>query len=182
LTSGSQSGTEITVLPIGQFQIEGWPRVFEAPQPQLVVDADFNRQATLVGLDIDSPKSKIPNGHDVQNLKSGDTLTARLYWRAEAEFDQNYTAFVHLIGPDGLLYGQVDQFPGAGEFPTTGWLPGEYITDAYTVPSAANAPPGDYHLEIGLYNPDTGQRLPVTGPACQPGPCDKVLVPGLTVQ
>ncbi len=86
---------------------------------------------------------------EIENLKSGDTLTAQLYWRAETEFDQNYTAFIHLIGPDGSLYGQVDQSPGAGAFPTTGWLPGEYITDAYTIPIDAKAPPGDYQIEIG---------------------------------
>lgn len=177
LTKATQPGAEVAVLPIGDFQVAGWPRIFDAPRPQLEIGADFGGLATLVGLDVLNPQSKI------QNLKPGDSLTAQLYWRAEAMFDHDYTAFVHLVGPDGRLYGQVDQSPGAGAFPTTGWLPGEYITDAYTIPIAPQAPPGDYHLEIGLYDPDTGQRLPVTGPDCNGGPCDdKVLLPGLTVK
>jgi hypothetical protein len=154
--------------------------VFDAPQPEIEIGADFNGQTTLVGLDFLNPKST-PKGA-VKNLKTGDTLNINLYWQAKAEFDQNYTAFIHLIGPDGLLYGQVDQTPGAGAFPTTGWLPGEYITDAYTLSIAPHAPAGDYQIEIGLYNPDTGQRLPVTGSYCQATRCDNVLLPGLAVK
>lgn len=181
LTPADKPDSEIETLSIGDFQVEGWPRNFSPPRPQMKIGADFDGQTTLVGLDINNPKSA-PKGA-VENLKSGDTLTIQLYWRAEAEFDRNYTAFVHLIGPDGLLYGQVDQTPGAGAFPTTGWLPGEYIADAYTIPIASTAPPGDYHIEIGLYDPDTGQRLPVSGPDCPAEPCDnKVLLPGLTVK
>jgi 4-amino-4-deoxy-L-arabinose transferase-like glycosyltransferase len=166
---------EPLVLPIGDFQVEGWPRVFESPQPQFELEADFAGQATLVGLDAEAAQ-----------VAPGESLTARLYWRAEAEFDREYTAFIHLIGPDGLLYGQVDQIPGGGAYPTTGWLPGEYIADAYTVPVAPGAPPGDYVIEIGMYDPQTGQRLSVSGPHCQTEACletdDKVLLPGLKVQ
>lgn len=185
LVEAAKPDTEVTTLPIGDFQIEGWSRVFDPPQAQVKLDADFAGQAALVGLDVLNPRgqSEAPSSHALLKLKAGDTLVAQLYWRAEAEFDQNYTAFVHLIGPDGLLYGQVDQPPGAGAFLTTGWLSGEYITDAYTIPIAPNAPPGDYQIEIGLYNSNTGQRLPVND--CTAAPCtqdDKVLLPGLTVE
>ncbi|HEX9925597.1 MAG TPA: hypothetical protein VGD99_23270, partial [Anaerolineae bacterium] len=169
------SDAEPLVLPIGDFQVEGWPRVFESPQPQFELEADFAGQATLVGLDAEAAQ-----------VAPGETLNARLYWRAETEFDREYTAFIHLIGPDGLLYGQVDQIPGGGTFPTTGWLPGEYIVDAYTVPVDPAAPPGEYVIEIGMYDPQTGQRLSVTGLHCQTEACletdDKVLLPGLKVQ
>jgi hypothetical protein len=162
-------------LPIGDFQVTGWSRVFDPPEPAVEVGANFGDQATLVGVDAGASQ-----------LSAGETLTARLHWRAESEFDQNYTAFVHLIGPDGLLYGQVDQVPGAGAYPTTGWLPGEYLTDEYAIPIAENAPAGPYQIEVGLYDPDTGRRLPVTPPDCQTETCqksdDKVLLPGLTVQ
>jgi len=168
LTTADDPANEILTLPLGDFQVEGWPRNFNAPQPQKVIEANYGGLATLIGLDADTA-----------TLSPGDTLTARLYWRAEHEFNQDYTAFVQLIGPDGLLHGQVDQTPGAGEFPTTGWLPGEYISDSYAVPLATDAPLGDYQLAIGLYNPETGERLPVSSPDCQPDVC---LIPGLTVR
>ncbi len=169
------AAVEPLILPIGDFTVEGWPRVFDPPQPQVEIGADFGGQATLVGLEAAA-----------NELSAGESLQARLHWRAEAEFDENYIAFIHLIGPDGLLYGQVDQTPGAGAFPTTGWLPGEFIADEYNIPLAADAPPGDYQLEIGLYNPNTGLRLPVTPPDCTTAECeqreDRVLLPGLTVK
>jgi hypothetical protein len=182
LTHTGEPGSDVAILPIGDFEVEGWPRIFDAPQPQVQIGADFSGQATLIGLDLDNPQSQILDRNSI-SISPGDTLAARLYWRADTEFDRNYTAFIHLIGQDGLLYGQVDQLPGGGAFPTTGWLPGEYITDAYTIPLVPHAPPGDYQLEIGLYEATSGQRLPVTGPDCDAGSCaDKVLLPGLTVK
>jgi hypothetical protein len=193
LSPAADPNREVAVLPIGEFKIEGWPRIFTAPQPQNPLNANFNRQATLLGLDLPNlqpsnpkPQTLTPN-LPTFNLQPGDTFPLTLHWRADAEFKQNLTTFVHLIGPDGQLYGQVDQTPGAGAYPTTGWLPGEYLADTYTVPIAPNAPPGDYHLEIGFYNPETGQRLPVFAPDClSTDSCepldDKVLLPGLVIQ
>lgn len=174
LTPAGQPGQEMAVLPIGDFQIEGWPRRFDAPQPQFPVEANFNGQATLMGFDLE-------NSHSL-SLSPGDTLNLKLYWRAEAEFDRNYTAFVHLLGPDGALYGQVDQTPGAGAFPTTGWLPGEYLSDPYAIAIAPNAPPGDYQIEIGMYDPNTNQRLPTRSLAGQPYVDNRILLPGPTVK
>ncbi len=164
-----------TTLRVGEFKIEGWPRRFDPPQPQVEITASFNSQARLVGLDADTTQ-----------VAPGDTINTRLYWQAQAEFQQNYTMFVHLIGPDGLLYGQVDHIPGAGAYPTTGWLPGEYIADEYAIPVAQNAPPGDYQLIVGLYDPDTGQRLTIGEERCQGVTCSQgdnaVKLLGLTVK
>lgn len=168
LSPANDPAHEIMILPIGEFQVEGWSRNFDTPTPQRKIGAAYGEQATLVGVDAAA-----------QTLSPGDTLTARLYWQAEAEFTEDYKTFFQLVGPDGLLYGQVDQVPGAGAFPTSGWLPGEYITDDYQVSLAPNAPKGDYKIAIGLYNPDTGERLPVEGGGCQADAC---ILPGLMVQ
>jgi hypothetical protein len=167
LTPTGHPTEQLMRLPIGDFNVTGWPRNFTAPSPQLSIGANYGDLTTLVGLDA------------AATLSPGQTLEATLYWRAEAEFNQDYTAFVQLIGPDGLLYGQMDQTPGGGQFPTTGWASGEYLTDPYALTLAAEAPPGEYHLAIGMYNPATGHRLPVSGAACRPDVC---LLPGLTVK
>jgi hypothetical protein len=171
LTTIDDPGTEVVTLPIGDFRVEGWTHNFDAPQPQVRMGANFNGLARLVGLDTDT-----------RQVSPGEPLNIRLYWQATSEFDQDYSAFIHLIGPDGLLHGQVDQIPGVGAYPTTGWVPGEYIADDYTIAIPQDAPTGDYQIEIGMYSPNTGQRLPV----CQSDSCDqiddKVLLPGLTVK
>lgn len=150
-------------LPLGAFQVEGRERNFEAPTPQVQTGARLGDLVTLLGLDL-SPARAAP----------GEALTLALYWRAEAELPLGYTGFVHLLGPDGQVHGQRDQVPGGGAYPTTGWLPGEIIRDEYRIEIPAGAPPGAYQIEIGLYDPRTGRRLPV-------GDADHVLAPGLNI-
>jgi hypothetical protein len=77
--------------------------------------------------------------------------------------DTSYVVFVHVVGPDGVIRGQWDSVPGGNSLPTTGWLKDEIITDDYVVPMQAGAPPWQYTIEVGMYNPVTGERLLVTG-------------------
>jgi len=46
-----------------------------------------------------------------------------------------------------------------GAYPTTGWSVGERVRDEYRIPIEADAPAGEYELEIGMYEPVTGERL-----------------------
>jgi hypothetical protein len=52
--------------------------------------------------------------------------------------------------------------PVNGTAPTSGWLPGEVVEDHYEIPMAKDAPAWKYDVFVGMYNPDTGQRLSVT--------------------
>jgi hypothetical protein len=96
-------------------------------------------------------------------VSPGQPLALTLYWQPEQTTPASYTAFVQLLGPDGRPIAQEDRLPGNGRRPTTGWLPGEIIADAYTLLIPADAPPGDYRLITGLYDSRTGERLPLTG-------------------
>jgi len=98
---------------------------------------------------------------------AGETAPITLYWRADRAIDTSYTAFVHLVGTqfnpkqNNPLWGQVDRVPREGAYPTSAWLPNEIVPDAYRVPIDADAPAGPYKIEVGLYDPATGARLPV---------------------
>ena len=119
-----------------------------ASNPQHPADATFGGVARLVGYD-----------SGAADLISGGELPVTLHWQALGATDRPYTVFVHLVDAAGNIRGYGDSEPGGGQFPTTGWLPGEYIADVHTVTVAADAPPGAYWLEVGLYDPATGQRL-----------------------
>ncbi len=86
-------------------------------------------------------------------------LELRLYWQTSAPLPTRYKVFVQLLAVDNSVLAQSDQFPAGGERPTTGWLPGEIITDGHTLTLAPDVPPGSYRLIAGLYDPLTGQRL-----------------------
>jgi hypothetical protein len=73
----------------------------------------------------------------------------------------DYTTFVHLTNSAGELVAQQDQPPLKGAYPTSLWDPGEIIADELALPLPAELPPGRYELLVGLYDPLSGQRLPV---------------------
>lgn len=68
---------------------------------------------------------------------------------------------MHLIGPEGAIYGQHDAPPLTGQRPTTSWVTSEFIDDPYEVELAPQAPPGRYVARVGLYDEATGQRIPL---------------------
>ena len=64
---------------------------------------------------------------------------------------------------DGRLVLAADGPPRAGDYPTSIWSPGEVIDDPHVIRLPAGLPPGTYHVLIGLYRLETGERLPVNG-------------------
>jgi hypothetical protein len=88
-------------------------------------------------------------------------LTLRLYWQAVAP-PPDLVRFVQLVGPDGKIYGQQDSAPDGGAYPTRLWQPGEVVIETVSFPVQPARPPGRYQIHIGLYHPDTAQRLPLT--------------------
>ena len=98
----------------------------------------------------------------LREANAGEVLPVTRYWQAEGPTVQSYVLFVHLLGPDGRLHGQVDVIPGGGEAPTSSWAPGQVIVDRISLPVASDAPTGDYQIAMGFYDPAYGHRLPIT--------------------
>ena len=117
---------------------------------------------------------------EVGRLTPGQNVDVTLNWQALSQMDEDYTIFVHLLGPDGRLHGQIDQWPVEGTYPTSTWKLGASIEDHYSVPLDADAPPGSYQLEIGVYLLATNTRLPVLNSDGIPID-DHVLLGGLIV-
>ncbi len=64
--------------------------------------------------------------------------------------------------------GRADARPGDGSAPTTTWAPGDLILDEYQLQLPADTLPGDYTIEVGLYDPASGgARAVTTSPAGQ---------------
>ena len=91
----------------------------------------------------------------------GEVIPVTLRWRPLRTVGEDYTAFVHLVGPDGRLHGQVDGWPMQGSYPTSRWSPDEEVNDPYQVRLAPDAPPGRYRVEVGWYLLETMQRLQI---------------------
>lgn len=94
-------------------------------------------------------------------IAPGDTLQVELNWAALAAPAASYNISLQLLGPDGSLAASTDRTPGNGFRPTTSWQAGEQVVDRFAITVPSNAAPGIYHLLVVLYDPATGQRLPV---------------------
>jgi hypothetical protein len=101
-------------------------------------------------------------------MPAGRTLVLTLYWRVLQPVQEDYKVFAHLLDEAGALRGQRDQAPGEDGIPTSGRVVGEVITDEHQIPVASDAPPGDYHIAVGLYEEASGRRLPVFTPQGEP--------------
>ena len=135
-------------LTLGTLTVRGRPHDMTTPQPQHRADATFGDTARLLGYDLASAETR-----------PGGALDLTLHWQALASTDRPYTVFVHLLDEAGNVKGYGDSEPGGGAYPTTGWLPGEYLADRHTVTIAPDAPAGTYRVAVGLYDPATGERL-----------------------
>lgn len=113
---------------------------------------------------------------------TGDRLDLTLFWQAVARPAQDYTAFVHLLDPEGSLVAQSDVTPANGLFPTASWQPGAVVLSYHSLQLPPGLDPGRYSLLAGLYQPTDGVRLPVRDQAGhslpnQAAPLDQLSLP-----
>jgi hypothetical protein len=107
-------------------------------------------------------------GYRIHNTNAADALpTVRpaeampvtIYWQALTPMTTNYSVFVHLLGRERAVVGQVNTYPGLGLWPTSQLRPGDVVADTYLVPVAADAPaPALLRVHAGLYRYDDPGR------------------------
>jgi hypothetical protein len=160
-------------LVLTSLEIMARDRLFSLPDEMMhPLDLRLGTVVHLRGFDLQAPSPS-----------PGDQLPLTLYWQADGPTDVSYTVFVHLIGPDGFLYGQVDRPPAHGAAPTHSWAPGQVVIDPFSLPVLSDAPPGAYHIAAGLYDPNSGERLPVYDAAGTELPNRQIVLPvEVTVQ
>lgn len=139
--------------PLGSVTVEATQRSFDAPPIPHPLNAHLGEQVELLGYAL---------GADT--VRPGQMAQATLYWRALAPMEAEYTVFVHLLDKTGTLRAQRDNPPVGGTYPTTLWMPGEVVADEYEIALPIDLPAGTYTLIAGMYEPETGARLP-TGSA-----------------
>jgi len=132
-------------------QPDVWLWGLKTPVPRHRVDAFFDEKVSLFGYDV------------TERVAAGDTLSTVLYWRPLARFERYYNVFVHVEVEGERIYGQSDEAPACGAESTKEWEPGEVTVDGHTLRIDPSTPPGEYPILAGLYDPMTGERVPVSG-------------------
>jgi len=149
---GASVGETVTV---GTITVTRWSRVFDSPPVEHQLDVTFGDEMGLLGYDL---------------RQDNDNLHLTLYWKALQRMDTRYKIFVHLLdSTTKALAAQDDAMPRRWAYPTTWWEAGEVVSDEIPIP-LAGVPAGQYDLTVGVYHPDTGERLPVSPPLSGKGP------------
>lgn len=133
-------------VTLGSIDVVAIDRQFELPSniayPLAVAFGDL---LTLRGVDVAETA-----------VSPGGTAEVTLYWEVNKTPDLLLSAFVHVIGQDGLNTAQGDQWPGG--LPANTRAPGEIIVDRYTISLPGDAA-GQYQLGVGVYVSESGTRL-----------------------
>ncbi|PWH19971.1 MAG: hypothetical protein DDG58_03890 [Ardenticatenia bacterium] len=156
---------------LGQIRVRD---VAEDGMPSYSLQATLGDQIQLLGYDL-SPSPDVP-------LSPGQTLHLALYWQALRPPEGDYTVFTQLLGPDGQVWGQQDNQPQEGRYPTSQWEIGQTVVDRYLIIVRPDAPQGPYRLLVGMYLLASGQRLPVVMSDGIRLPDDAILLTELKVE
>ncbi len=91
-----------------------------------------------------------------------EELVVKLNWLGEKRPGLAYKFFVHVFDKETKeIVAQVDTMPLNWRLPTSDWKSGELVADEIRL-SLDGVPPGTYQVAIGVYEEDSGERLPIT--------------------
>ncbi|MCB8981210.1 MAG: hypothetical protein H6657_27715 [Ardenticatenaceae bacterium] len=136
-------------IQLGQLNVVSPDRLFNLPedvgQP---VWLRFGDLISLRGYEL-STETAVP----------GTSVQLTLFWQVDRQPDEILSTFVHLVGPDGQIVAQGDQWPSG--LPSNTWAAGQVIIDEYAIQLPEDAPAGTYQIVLGLYPAASGVRLPI---------------------
>lgn len=152
-------------LKMGFYDLRTWERM------PVVGQADSLRYVSFGDLTLRPRPGPYPNpvsyrfgnwielvGYEMvpRRVRPGEAVILTLYWRALGPTEHDYTVFTHILEPPQTIWGQEDRPPTP---PTSQWQAGGVYRETYVLRVKPETPPGFYEVEIGLYRPDTGERL-----------------------
>ena len=145
-------------LILGETIIESVRRVFPPPSPSRSATGRLGDIVELVGYDLHIDAGMSGGSSDII-LQAGQGITVTLYWHVLATPEIDYAVFAQLLDESEVLIAQHDGPPAGGARPTSGWVADEYIRDEHPLYWLNVDYRGPAVLQVGLYDPTTGERL-----------------------
>lgn len=110
----------------------------------------------LIGYHVRASFEAMPRSH---HIESGKWLRVTLYWQVNEQMTSDALVSLKILHADGRIVGQTDHRPVRDAYPTHTWRVGEIVVDTYDVPILFGAPPGEYTLNVTLYDAASGEVL-----------------------
>jgi hypothetical protein len=137
----------------GDDVLVGLPDAFPGVDEVVVLDGlEFaTDDVTLLGYDL-SPKV----------IEAGERGWLTLHWRAEQDGPRDYVIGVRLLAADGEELTYWLGRPVYSGYATTEWAKGQVVQDPWELWLPEEVPPGDYQLELSLFDGMTGESVDST--------------------
>jgi len=121
--------------------------------PELVQESDLPEEMVRFDLTFEGTPIQLLGGDiEADSVHPGELLPVSVYWRALEPPQEDFVAFIQILGRDVEPLTGVDGYPGRGNFPPTLWQPGVIYRDRYLLRLAADAEaPTIAGLYTGLY-------------------------------
>lgn len=129
-------------------------------KPEAIQESDLPEEMNRLDLTFDGTSIQLLGGRiEPDEAHPGDLLPVILYWRSTEVPEEDFSAFVQVLGRNLEPVAGIDSYPGRGNFPPTLWQPGVIYRDRYLLSLAADAQvPTVGALHAGLRT-EKGKRL-----------------------
>lgn len=147
------AGALTTVLLTVEDSLVSWSRAdaFPIADPQSVYEplappVEVGGVVSLLGYDLRTPA-----------LEPGEEVELLTVWRVRGRFAPEAVAFTHVMNHEGRVIGQLDRL----DVPSWHWKEGDVFVQLHRFPIDSDTPPGLYPVQIGMYDREGSERLPV---------------------
>lgn len=96
-------------------------------------------------------------------LRPGGEAHLTLYWQVPDDFDRDLRVFAHLVDLQWQVWGQQDKSLLSARRFRTGPGGSAILRTRHSIPVDDSASTGKYHVAVGVYMPDTLERLTIVG-------------------
>lgn len=134
---------DFTNVGLLRFDIGGCRPLDQLSVPYVPMQAGFEVPISLEGYKI---------------VQKSEVWEVGLWWRSHAPMIENYTVFVHLVGPDESMIAQHDHIAGADAYPTSAWRSGTRLRNRFFLWLPEEIP-NPCHIRVGLYTAEG--RIPL---------------------
>lgn len=132
------------------------------PVPLHTMHAQIGESIELTGYDLLVDGALTQTSYEAPALvEAGQYVQIIPYWQAIAPVTENVHGFVHLSDLHGMPIAQEDHSPGPFFSPPAIWQPDRLYPDSYLLRIPSDAASGLVWPQVGLYDFDTVERLPV---------------------
>lgn len=109
------------------------------------IDYTYDNAMRLIGYQLHTP-----------TVRPVETVNLTLFWQILKPTELDYSIFIHLLGRNREKLGQIDTYPGGGQWPTTLLKPGDILADSYQIPVDSSAEqthaPTQVQIAAGIYD------------------------------